>query len=1595
MERPIFTQGTFLKKCSENLRAIVRAFSIVLTISLISFNGQAQVNCNTILACNNSVQISLDNDCNMTIDPYMMIQTPTYAADSFDVEAKLPNGTDLPQFTIGFDTRNRPIRRVEINRTNIGMILQVKVSLRGCSNSCWGTAKIEDKLPPEISSCPCEQRITTFSGNVSTPDPDFDRPFQCPVVTSELGVSYKLHNFAVDVTGIVDISLPTTAVKFSLYATTFNPLLPCNNAIATNVNSFSSSLSAGTNYIMVVSSTVAGIQFGGDDYVVYLDSRVGNIKSSVAASVCTFACGSESGILADTISNRPVFLDACSGAAWSPTTTGAGTINFNNSNIVLKGGSSGASTGVVVGAQICFTSAVNQTITFDWATTMLPNISTDSVFYTVNGVPTVLSTSLISGTNVSVFIPAGGVFCFKVNTENAAPDNTLTVSNIKVLPPSPALTYTKRDSVISLLCNERYGKIIIRKWTAADPSGNVSLVKTQYLYVKRGSVDDVQCPPIWELNCNDSYVKLENGAPKPTSQFSPTGIGCENMQVFYDDIVFPVCGSGVKVSRQWTIIDWCTGREKICSQEILVKDNIDPAYTCPVLPSISTDPNKCTATWQVTPPAATDCSRMTWDVYFSKDSVVFVKQNGATKITGDSPPYAATIGTINPPFIIEGLPLGKTWIKYVVRDTCKNFKECITSITVVDRIAPTAICQDETIVSIDDLGWGVLKAQSLNNYSNDNCDVNLRFEVRRKSTTCPGYASDTIFKPEIRFCCSDVTIPESYIAVVLRVYDSANNYNECETVVKVQNKRPPSINCSNIPVYSMQCGDPNIAAWIAGIAPYDTKPLTTGVCSNLQVASRILPYTLNTKCNTGTITRMWYLLSDTTQRCFNTLTIIPTVFNASSVTFRGDTTLATCDLGKATPDLLNNKPVVSNLGCRDIGLSFTDQVFRDVPGACVKILRTWRVIDWCSYATTPYIAEQTQKILLTGSGGAVFPGGCNNRTLTADEGKCDKVVTLSVSPQDDCTDEEQWKYSWSLDLYKDNVIDDNGITKSTTQTLPSGVHRISFTVTNICGTKSTCAYDITILSNKKPTPVCFGELVWVMDPSGSVVVWASDFIQSTSTNICGRIADFDYYVFKATDTNISFTTANQSIRLRCGTDIPNGQVNRIPMKVYVRDRLTGLSDFCNVVLILQDSPLTDACPDVPALLPSVGGKISTESKEGINNIEVALKNMSTSNEIKAMTQNEGEYRLNGVDVFDPKSIGAYKNNDVLNGVSTLDLVLIQRHILGIQTIDSPYKLLAADINNSKSISAGDLVALRKVVLGVTNEFENNTSWRFVPSSYVFSDPAYPFDFPEKINLDSIFEDKNNVNFTAIKIGDVNGSVVANVDGSSTEKRSGKAVFASDQKSFGNGDVVKYEIKASENMDILGTQFGLEFNADQLLFTGIIGGAFDIKPQHFNPFLASNGKLSFSYDIPNGVSLNAEDVLFTIEFKAKSAGNTSNIKIDQSTLRPELYEIDATVRPLFLQNRDKTGAGAQNVLFQNEPNPFKDFTNISFELAKASDATIRILDLTGKMVYSQKGKYEKGFNTIMINNSQLNKAGIYYYQIEAGEFSSTKKMILIE
>jgi hypothetical protein len=117
----------------------------------------------------------------------------------------------------------------------------------------------------------------------------------------------------------------------------------------------------------------------------------------------------------------------------------------------------------------------------------------------------------------------------------------------------------------------------------------------------------------------------------------------------------------------------------------------------------------------------------------------------------------------------------------------------------------------------------------------------------------------------------------------------------------------------------------------------------------------------------------------------------------------------------------------------------------------------------------------------------------------------------------------------------------------------------------------------------------------------------------------------------------------------------------------------------------------------------------------------------------------------------------------LEGMSTLDLITLQRHISGQELITEPYKLYASDLDGNGHVGANDLLLLKKALLGGYKipGYNGNLSWVF------FGDPCDP-STPEDlfnaychpgVEVDHTGVFPATISFKAIKMGDVNGDNV--------------------------------------------------------------------------------------------------------------------------------------------------------------------------------------------------------------------------------------------
>ncbi|MEP6646161.1 MAG: carboxypeptidase regulatory-like domain-containing protein [Saprospiraceae bacterium] len=120
----------------------------------------------------------------------------------------------------------------------------------------------------------------------------------------------------------------------------------------------------------------------------------------------------------------------------------------------------------------------------------------------------------------------------------------------------------------------------------------------------------------------------------------------------------------------------------------------------------------------------------------------------------------------------------------------------------------------------------------------------------------------------------------------------------------------------------------------------------------------------------------------------------------------------------------------------------------------------------------------------------------------------------------------------------------------------------------------------------------------------------------------------------------------------------------------------------------------------------------------------------------------GQFSLSGVNRKGQYTITPVKDDNQTNGINVIDLIAIQKHLLAKDTFNLPWQYIAADATNNNYISVGDIVVLLRLLLGKINHLPTSSSWRFDPPS---------------IQLTSLPQGPSQVQFTGIKIGDLNNT----------------------------------------------------------------------------------------------------------------------------------------------------------------------------------------------------------------------------------------------
>jgi hypothetical protein len=461
-----------------------------------------------------------------------------------------------------------------------------------------------------------------------------------------------------------------------------------------------------------------------------------------------------------------------------------------------------------------------------------------------------------------------------------------------------------------------------------------------------------------------------------------------------------------------------------------------------------------------------------------------------------------------------------------------------------------------------------------------------------------------------------------------------------------------------------------------------------------------------------------------------------------------------------------------------------------------------------------------------------------------------------------------------------------------------------------------------------------------------------------------NVNDFDIGSFdNCSDVVLSYSTDVTDIERQFGCD----DLGANNLYIWVTDA-SGNQSYEIVILTIEDN--IDACLQAPL---TVAGTLITESGDAIDGAMVDVN----AGEYEQSTGSDGFFNFE-LPYGGDYSIAPNLDVEASNGVTTFDMVLITQHILGMNDLDTPYQLIAADANNSNSITTLDLVSIRMVILQMTDGFPNNTSWRFVDADHVFADPASPWGFPEVVNYNNIDTDYPNTDFIGVKVGDVNGSVQANLN-APAESRTGSTIYleTKDESVVAGEEVV---VELSADALVSGLQFTLEH--DGLIFESLESAL--VQEEHM---AIHDRKLAFSWNEVSRTDLKGQE-LIRVRFIAEKDLNLSNaVWVSSAITKAEAYT-DKGIEDIAISF--SSTIAAENMLYQNTPNPFNGKTAIRFNLVESGKAVLTVTNVDGKVIERIEGNFAEGMNTIELSNMQ--KAGVYYYQLETEGFTATKKML---
>ena len=732
-------------------------------------------------------------------------------------------------------------------------------------------------------------------------------------------------------------------------------------------------------------------------------------------------------------------------------------------------------------------------------------------------------------------------------------------------------------------------------------------------------------------------------------------------------------------------------------------------------------------------------------------------------------------------------------------------------------------------------------------------------------------------------------------------------------------------------------------------------------------------YNLNS-CGVGTIVRTWvaYDYSGTPYYCSQVITVAAGGYGSIDIHWPYDYTIHSCDPQVDPEDLPPgyDYPTIDGGGasCTQILYSHDDLVFNINPPACIKVLRKWTVIDWCSYDPNHWppqgIWEHTQIIKIKPENPPMI--WCPGDTLVSAGADCTAgyVQLPAAFGSSDCGADVQITnnspYAFS------NGADASGH-------YPLGTTTVTFWADDGCGQETSCSMQITVKDLKKPTPICFGgiSLGLMMMPDGYYMGLRADMFDKGSFDNC---------------------TPKDKLKMWVEPSVVDcDDLGPTEVRVYVEDE-SGNVQYCNTIVYVQDN--MGICPPDDGV---IDGTVQTSTGHLLEEVQVDLIGADDYE----MTDSNGTYHFTSVPFGHAYVVSPGISSDTPDGITVLDLSTMLKHILGVERFTSPYQHIAGDMDHSGRVSANDLVMLRNLIFQDLSGLKPATTWRFIDANFNFPDSPDPIlaGFPESYQISTLTDDMAAIDFIGVKLGDINGDGANLTGGQHILSRSEPLSISLPDLHFDKGDEFSISVLFDDFDAIDAMEFGLEFSKDALKVISVSSAT----PGYGLDIMDEADEKGVISTLWYGVEAPGSPRIYTMQVRALRDGRTTQAIELADAQRSMAYKSGiADPVPLRLEFVDPAEISTGLVhnlaamqVGQNYPNPFSEETTIPVELPSATELQISLFDMSGRLLWSDELDGVEGWQEIRIQSPLLAGNGLVLCRVTSEFGSATVRMLANE